>query len=593
MASITIKGVTYNTSAMNLNLNWGKYNGNKWVTGNASSDGSGGSATALGNLGTRFCVKAWSGNTYPVRIDWDTSGSNIGWYPSSALPTAYVKVYFSDIGETIQYTWGQGGNFPSATKAGYAHTGWVINGTTYLPNQTVTNAWVSSHAYDSTLTATATWETTSPPITSATDVTLPTSGVAYSTVTWESESADYEYTLSCDFGQSHSTGTPITGVTGTVTGSVMFTSDFIDEITTSKTATAYIKLATTGLGYTEKAITLTVPDGLNPTVHDITFAKVADTANPFTGKICTLLDKVNVSWAITLSHYSPIQTRAVAVNGETLTPTANNATSDNVVTEYGSGKSATVTVTDARGNSGTLTSTGLNVYRYFYPFITVKSQAKKLLFNGNVAYVGGSNSITLTYSAYIGDTSTPIGSENRVVPSSILGSVVGGTYDGMYNIDADFDLPSDIADALDAYTLRFEVKLQDSVSYSEASSYSAVPMLTFKAKAQEAHWHKPVIFEKEAYVTDENSNTVQVQPIMKTTASASFNSYGCYNTGIDATTYTVTAVKDDGSKGIAITPFAYTNNDNTTTWWIRAIKYTNSSLYTSTASVTIYYIKQA
>lgn len=158
--SVTIKGVTYDTSKANLNLNWGKYNGNKNATGNGSSDGSGGTAVSLANApGTPTFRVAdyYPSAAYPVRIDYYTGAYNIGWYPLSSLPTAYVTVNFDSGGGTRTYTWGVGGNFPSVSKTGYTHTGWKIDGITYSPTVSVADSWISERAYSGTLSAVAQW----------------------------------------------------------------------------------------------------------------------------------------------------------------------------------------------------------------------------------------------------------------------------------------------------------------------------------------------------------------------------------------------------------------------------------------------------
>ena len=158
--SVTIKGITYNTSAQNLDCSWSKYNGNKNQNGNGSSDGTGETAVTLANAPgyPYFRVADYrSGAAYPVRIDYYNGNYNIGWYKADVLPTAYISIKFDNGVGNRTYTYGVGGNFPSTSKTGYSHSGWKIDGVHYAATAAVTNGWISERWSSGTKNAYAEW----------------------------------------------------------------------------------------------------------------------------------------------------------------------------------------------------------------------------------------------------------------------------------------------------------------------------------------------------------------------------------------------------------------------------------------------------
>lgn len=164
MSTIWIKGWSYDTTKSNLDCSNAKYNGSKTTWGKGDSYGGSGDAVPLKDAPgyPNFRVADRQNNSnYKVRIDYYTGAYNIGWYPESVLPTAYVKINFDNgVGERT-YTWngdsGNCGNFPSTSKTGYTHTGWKIGSTTYATTQAVANSWVSSNRASGTMTAVAQW----------------------------------------------------------------------------------------------------------------------------------------------------------------------------------------------------------------------------------------------------------------------------------------------------------------------------------------------------------------------------------------------------------------------------------------------------
>lgn len=163
MSTIWVQGWSYDTaSTTNLNLSHAKYNGNPAQYGQEGSAKLNDRSVAdINSTYPYFWVADYQNksNGYNVLIG-HKNGWYIDWYPTSVLPTAYIKINFdSGVGERT-YTWNgtnNVGTFPSATKTGYSHTGWKISGTTYSKNQTVTSDWVSARRTNGTLTATAVW----------------------------------------------------------------------------------------------------------------------------------------------------------------------------------------------------------------------------------------------------------------------------------------------------------------------------------------------------------------------------------------------------------------------------------------------------
>lgn len=163
MSELWIKGWKYNTSSTtNLNLSNSKYNGNPAQYGQeGSAKLNDRSVEDINSTYPYFWVADYQNksNGYNVLIG-HQNGWYIDWYPTSVLPTAYIKINFnSGIGERT-YTWNgtsNCGKFPTATKTGYTHTHWEVDGGTYEKNITVTSNWISGYRTYGTLTATAVW----------------------------------------------------------------------------------------------------------------------------------------------------------------------------------------------------------------------------------------------------------------------------------------------------------------------------------------------------------------------------------------------------------------------------------------------------
>lgn len=351
-------------------------------------------------------------------------------------------------------------------------------------------------------------------IASATNVSLNTSGTATSTVTFTSYSSSFSHLVWATIGNtSTNTVTVAGGNSVSKTATLTFGAAFIDAINTAKSGTVTVYLKTlsgsTQIGSTaSKPITATVPSGINPSVSAITFTKVSALSSTyFSGKICTLIDKVKVGWtetiykAVNSNTGSPISLRSVSVNGETLSATTNNVTTATPLTDYGN-QSASVTITDARGNSGSLTSSSLNVYRYFYPDVKVKyshsGSSYKLNITGSIAYVGGANggssgTKSLVLKVYKGEGTTATGTYTL---TGSISAQTGGTYDAYYPINIEYNVPAAAIPDIDTDTYRFEVTATDTVASVTAKTYSGITPFSLIAGGTGLIVHKPMYFDE-------------------------------------------------------------------------------------------------
>lgn len=346
-------------------------------------------------------------------------------------------------------------------------------------------------------------------IASATNVSLNTSGTATSTVTFTSYSSSFNYDVWAKIGSTTTSTVNVSGVNNaTKTATLTFGTAFINAISsgTSANATVYLKTKSnsTQIGdIASKQITVTVPSsGINPTVTNINFAKVSALSSTyFSGKLCTLIDKVQVGWTEGLPYGSSVSSRTVSVNGQTLAPSTNSVTSTSALANYGS-QTATVSIKDARGNSsGNVASSTFYVYRYFYPDVKIRYEHSgsyyKLYITGSIAYVGGDNSKSLTLNIYKGEGETPTGTHTL---TSSISAQTGNTYEAYYPINIEYNIDTtEITDiAIDTY--RFEVTAQDSVATITSKTYSGISVISLNAGGTGITMYKPVTIEDKTYI---------------------------------------------------------------------------------------------
>ncbi len=148
-------------------------------------------------------------------------------------------------------------------------------------------------------------------LTSATDVTLPLTGSATSTVKWTSYSSAFYYKLGVSVPASAGTAyeTWSQKGKGISSSTISFTSTWISKITKATSATATVTLETysdsgykTKIGSSTKNITLTVPysnSGMMPTATITASKSPAGSTTYFSDKICSLVDKLAVSASCT------------------------------------------------------------------------------------------------------------------------------------------------------------------------------------------------------------------------------------------------------------------------------------------------------
>lgn len=429
-------------------------------------------------------------------------------------------------------------------------------------------------------------------IASATNVNLNTAGNATGTVTFTSYSSSFKHQVWATIGN---TSTSVENVDGgnnvSTTATLTFGTAFINAINTAKSGTATVYLKTlsgnTQIGSTaSKTITLTVPGGINPSVSAITFTKVSALSSTyFSGKICTLIDKVQVGWTEATSYGSAINTRSVNVNNETLSSATNNATTTTALTNYGA-QSANVTITDKRGNSGTLASNALNVYRYFYPSVNIKYNHSgtdyKVTITGSIAYVGGDNAKALILNVYKGESTTATGTYTL---TSSISTQTGGTYDAEYPINIEYTIPTTAITDIDTDTYRFEVTATDTVTSVVAKVYSGITVMTLEAEGAGVIMRKPVTFEQGV-----KSFTVLAQNDASEGGQIDFKGAGSYTNAmyIDRLQDQFRAIRYDGSTN-------YIFNQNMVAPWqlevpgVATISSSNTNGLTSIAPYTYHY----
>lgn len=342
-------------------------------------------------------------------------------------------------------------------------------------------------------------------ISSATNVQLNTSGTATSTVTFVSYSSSFTHKVKATLGSVSTSEVTVSGGDSvTKTATLTFPASFINAINTAKTGTATVTLTTysgsTSIGSSTKDITLTVPDGINPTVTINSVTKSAKVTNSFT-KICTLLDAVQVQWTFTQSYSSALNSGSVTVDGTSGANTSGTYVSAELA-NYGQ-RTVSVTATDNRGNSGSASQT-FDVYRYFYPaFSSVKFKTDNSLdIIGSIAYVNGENTPSLTLKIYKGQATTG----TTVDLTGYIPTATGtNKYDKAYQINFNYPIPSSYIPDIATETYRFEVIIGDSVDDATMIIYSAVAVMTFSAGGTDIRLHKPIT-EMSAEELDSTAN---------------------------------------------------------------------------------------
>lgn len=235
------------------------------------------------------------------------------------------------------------------------------------------------------------------------------------TITHESPSMTgiKRYTITASFGGN--TVTLATQTANTTTTWTPATATYAPLIPNAASGTATITCTTydlsvsssTAVGSKTCTLTLRVPSSIVPTISSKS-AGEGNTSLPsvFSGKYVKGYSKLKLTFTASGAQSSKIVKTAFTFDGKTYSGTLNattvtaSVTSDTMM-NVGSGKTATLTVTDSRGRTASTTVSGITVLDYSAPKIT-KLQARRS--NGSTASTTGSNA-----QRYITATVTTVG----------------------------------------------------------------------------------------------------------------------------------------------------------------------------------------
>lgn len=408
-------------------------------------------------------------------------------------------------------------------------------------------------------------------ISSASNVTLSTSGSVNSTIGWNAYSSSFTYVLTASLGSASASAT-YNNLSGNVSKTLGFGSSFISAITNAKSASVTVTLTTksgnTTIGTSTKNITLTVPSGINPSVTITTQKVSALSQTYFSGKYCTLIDKMTVSLTTSTQYSATISSRAITANGESFN--ASPATTS-ALTNYGT-NNINASVTDSRGNSsGTVTET-VNVYWYFYPTVTAKYRHATnylLDISGRIAYVGGDQTTkTLRLAIYKGTT---LIQNNINLDSYIATNASGGTYDGYLNISGEYTIPDEYITDIATDTYEFRLTVSDTVSSATSSAYSGIAVMTFGAGGTDVTVHKPVEFEQGVLIHEVESFDYEIHTFKSAISAGTIGTRGAQQSYTPS--YTVRSVEIcHVSNSMQYIPIAWVQTNNNIVYcnWYRA-----------------------
>ena len=358
-------------------------------------------------------------------------------------------------------------------------------------------------------------------LTSATDVTVPLTDSATSTVKWTSYSSSFYYRLGVSVPASAGTAyeTWSQKGKGISSSTISFTSTWISKITKSTSATATVTLETysdsgykTKIGSSTRNITLTVPysdSSMMPTATITASKSPAGSTTYFSGKICSLVDKLAVSASCTGQYGATIAgcilnlyrgTSTAADNKiDTISGTSGTFMSNgNALDSANTSLTIEAVITDSRGITGRAYKM-VNIYQYFNPQIAVKfekqSSACYLHLSGRFADVYGANTKKLTLTIKKG---TETVGKDLSIDSSYIKTATGTTrYDKYCAIDSEtaYTIPDAYITDIETETYSFEVTATDSVTAVTATAYSGVTALSLLAGGKGAAFFKEATTE--------------------------------------------------------------------------------------------------
>lgn len=354
-------------------------------------------------------------------------------------------------------------------------------------------------------------------ITSATNVTV--NGSNYTTVKFTSYSSSFRHKVVAKIGSTTiATGSLVNGANNSeVTTTLTIPLNALNYITNSKTATCVLTLTTysdssgsTSIGSSTKNITLTCPNNINPSVSISTAKVSALSSTYFSGKYCTLIDKMQVTLSASALYSATISSRSITANGESFTASPSTTSALKTV----GANTISASVIDSRGNSsGTVTETEY-VYWYFYPTVTAKYRHGTdyyLDITGRIAYVGGDQTTKqLRLKIYKGSELVTVNGVSELNLDSLIASSPSGTspdyYDGYLEINRTgnnaYVIPSDYITDIATDTYEFRLTITDTVSSSTSKAYSGISVMTFGAGGTDITAHKPMNFKQGILIDD-------------------------------------------------------------------------------------------
>lgn len=328
------------------------------------------------------------------------------------------------------------------TRTGYTFKGWATSASAtsaqYQPN-TSYNLYVTTTLY-------AVWESVLSKIT----VSNGTLGEAQNITITNYDSTKYTTSISWAFGTQ--TGTVVTKTAGASTSwtpAVSLASEIPNAAVGSLTYTVQTYEGNTLIGTTTKAVTLTVPDSTAPTVS-VSYTDVNAVSVGF-GVFVQARSALNFVISAAGQYGATIAAYLTAVNGSTYT--LGEFTTGVLI--YNGSNTYTVTVTDSRGISTTVTGS-FNVTAYTSPACSVVSVERDdndesvvdLAFTYSVTNVGtNAKEYAVQYKQRSADSYSPL-------TSGTLPAYSGGLTLALSNMDADLEFDY-IVTVSDSYSAEF------------------------------------------------------------------------------------------------------------------------------------------
>lgn len=321
------------------------YTFNGW---NTKADGSGTNYAAGANYTANAAVTLyakWTAKNYTVT--WNGNGGT----PSQASRTV---AYDSAVG-----------TLPTATRTGYALTGWFTAASSGTQVTASTKPQGNKTYY-------AQWKATTSDMNPATVTVGGTSAVSAS-LTWTRHSTSFTHTLTYSFGGLSGTiGTGLTtGATWSLSASLQ--QQLLSKIPNAASGTGTLTLTTyngsTKIGTSTAVLTVKAASTVKPVIDSITLSE--GTASGF-GRYVSPLSTLRAAVSASGIYGSAIKTAVLTYDGTdySASVSAGEATiTTNVLKNSGSSRAVKVTVTDSRGRTVTETRT-IDVYAYTAPKFT-------------------------------------------------------------------------------------------------------------------------------------------------------------------------------------------------------------------------------